>query len=325
MKAFLLIVNTFLLSLAVIVNTLESNRHHSSSFTNYDCGDTIPAVILRENGLTKLADLLLTSEDGLVETLSGPGPFTLFAPTDEAFASMSLYNFDAAEDVNLLKDILTYHVAPLEITSAFLSAIQQVYQLPTLQGSAPVRINVYRENERAITLFDPVKTVTINGALALKSLQACNGLIYMIDKVLNPADLMPENDELEIFDRYGLTTVKRILDVLGAVQSVNIFFGPKTLFAPTDAAFAALPPGFLDELLADKKKLLTFINTHVVSGYHYSRGLETGPILSFGAVVDVQVSHGKITYGGANILIPDITNVQGVIHVIDACVLPDLE
>jgi transforming growth factor-beta-induced protein len=84
------------------------------------------------------------------------GPFTLFAPTDEAFASMSLYNFDA-EDVNLLKDTLTYHVVPLEITSAFLSAIQQIYQLPTVQGSAPVRINVYRENERAITLFDPVK------------------------------------------------------------------------------------------------------------------------------------------------------------------------
>jgi transforming growth factor-beta-induced protein len=66
------------------------------------------------------------------------------------------------------------------------------------------------------------------------------------------------------------------------------------LFAPTDAAFAALPPGFLDELFADKKKLLTFINTHVVSGYHYSQGLETGPILSFGAVVDVQVSHGEL-------------------------------
>jgi uncharacterized surface protein with fasciclin (FAS1) repeats len=59
------------------------------------------------------------------------------------------------EDVNLLKDILTYHVVAFEIPPSFLSAIQLVYLLPTVQGSAPVRINVYRE-KGAIT-FDPVK------------------------------------------------------------------------------------------------------------------------------------------------------------------------
>jgi uncharacterized surface protein with fasciclin (FAS1) repeats len=64
------------------------------------------------------------------------------------------------EDVNLLKDILTYHVVAFEIPPSFLSATQQVYQLPTVQGSAPVRINVYRENG-AIT-FDPVKVKRCN-------------------------------------------------------------------------------------------------------------------------------------------------------------------
>jgi hypothetical protein len=70
---------------------------------------------------------------------------------------------------------------------------------------------------------------------------------------------------------------------------------PETIFAPTDAAFAALSPGLLDSLLSDKKKLYKFINNQIVSGYHYSRGLETGPILAaFGVVVDVQVSPGKL-------------------------------
>ncbi|EFX79441.1 hypothetical protein DAPPUDRAFT_104419 [Daphnia pulex] len=314
MNGFLLA--TFLL--LAVGSTLGSNSNqYSSSYTG--CRDTIPSV-LKKNGLTKLAALV--TEAGLVDTLSGPGPFTLFAPTDEAFAYIDPNTLKIIlEDVDLLKDILTYHVVAFEVPPSFLSATQQVYQLPTVQGSAPVRINVYRENG-AIT-FDPVKTVTVNGALVLRKLKACNGYVYVIDKVLNPKDLMAENDELEILKQYGLTTMKMIFDVLG-VLPVNIFYLPETIFAPTDAAFAALPPGLLDSLLADKKKLYKFINNHFVSGYHYSRGLETGPILSaFGAVVDVQVSHGKITYGGANVVIPDITNVQGVIHVIDAVLLTD--
>ena len=65
--------------------------------------------------------------------------------------------------------------------------------------------------------------MTVNGALVLRKLKACNGYVYVIDKVLNPKDLMPENDEMEIFDRYGLTTIKKIFNVLGAIPSVNIF------------------------------------------------------------------------------------------------------
>jgi uncharacterized surface protein with fasciclin (FAS1) repeats len=84
------------------------------------------------------------------------GPFTLFAPTDEAFASIDPNTLKIIlEDVNLLKDILAYHVVAFEIPPSFLSAIKLVYLLPTVQGSVPVRINVYRENG-AIT-FDPVK------------------------------------------------------------------------------------------------------------------------------------------------------------------------
>jgi hypothetical protein len=92
-----------------------------------------------------------------------------------------------------------------------------------------MKFNICPSHSKGLKTYANIKlnffhqTVTINGALALKSLQACNGLIYVIDKVLNPADLMPENDEMEIFERYGLTTVKRILDVLGAIPSVNIF------------------------------------------------------------------------------------------------------
>ncbi|XP_046458442.1 transforming growth factor-beta-induced protein ig-h3-like [Daphnia pulex] len=316
--------NTFLLVVAVVVlaagSTLGSTQY-SSSYTGNTCRDNIPAI-LKKNGLTQLLDLV--TKAGLADTLSDPGPFTVFAPTDEAFASLDPKTLKIiSEDVNLLKDILAYHVVDFEISPTFLSTIEQVYQLPTLQGSAPVRINVYRE--KGAINFDPVKTVTVNGALVLKSLTACNGFVYVIDKVLNPKDLMPENDELEIFRRYGLTTMKRIFDAAGFTP-VNIFYRPETIFAPTDAAFAALPPGLLDELLADKKRLYTFVKTLILSGSQYSRGLECGPVLTTsGFTVEVKVTPGGFTFGGANVIIPDITNVQGVIHITDAVVLPDTE
>ncbi|XP_046458465.1 transforming growth factor-beta-induced protein ig-h3-like [Daphnia pulex] len=316
--------NTFLLAVAVVVlaaGSTSGSTQYSSSYTGNTCRDNIPAI-LKKNGLTQLLDLV--TKAGLADTLSGPGPFTVFAPTDEAFAYIDPKTLKIIlEDVNLLKDILSYHVVAFEIPPSFLSAIQLVYLLPTVQGSAPVRINVYRE-KGAIT-FDPVKTVTVNGALVLRKLKACNGYVYVIDKVLNPKDLMPENDELEIFRQYGLTTVKKIFDIVGFTP-VNIFYRPETIFAPTDAAFAALPAGVLDELLADKKRLYTFINTHILSGNQYSRGLECGPVLATsGFTVEVKVTPGGVTYGGANVVIADITNVQGVIHIIDAVILPDLE
>ena len=70
---------------------------------------------------------------------------------------------------------------------------------------------------------------------------------------------------------------------------------PETIFAPTDAAFATLPSGFLESLLADKRKLFEVISNHIVTGYKYSRGLETGPILSTsGAIVDIKVSPSEL-------------------------------
>ena len=84
------------------------------------------------------------------------GPLTVFAPTDEAFASIDPNTLQIIlKDLILLKNILSYHVVPFEISPSFISAILHTYLLPTVQGEAPVRINVYRE-KGAIT-FDPVK------------------------------------------------------------------------------------------------------------------------------------------------------------------------
>ena len=82
----------------------------------------------------------------------------MFAPTDEAFASIQPHTLQIIlKDLNLLKNILAYHVVPFEITPSYLSTIQSVYELPTVQGAAPVRINAYRE--KGSIIIGPVKVI----------------------------------------------------------------------------------------------------------------------------------------------------------------------
>jgi uncharacterized surface protein with fasciclin (FAS1) repeats len=100
--------------------------------------------------------------------------------------------------------------------------------------------------------------------------------------------------------------------------------GPYTVFAPTDEAFAKLPHGTLDALLADRRKLQKVLLYHVVPGrldaaeVTSRHGLETAQ----GARLPVTASHGKVHVGRARITATDIAASNGVIHVIDSVLLP---
>lgn len=101
--------------------------------------------------------------------------------------------------------------------------------------------------------------------------------------------------------------------------------GPYTVFAPTDAAFAALPPGILDKLLLPKNKatLAKILTYHVVSGEVLSSDIKAGAVATLeGKDVDVAVNAGKVTVNAATVTQPDVTASNGVIHVIDAVLLP---
>ncbi len=101
--------------------------------------------------------------------------------------------------------------------------------------------------------------------------------------------------------------------------------GPFTVFAPTEAAFAALPKGALDDLLkpANKAKLTKILTYHVVSGAVLSTSLKSGDVPTVEkSPVKVVVSGGKVTVGGANVVKADIKASNGVIHVIDKVLIP---
>jgi uncharacterized surface protein with fasciclin (FAS1) repeats len=111
---------------------------------------------------------------GLVETLKGPGPFTVFAPTDEAFAKLPPGTVEALlQDPARLRAVLTYHVVPGAVTSADVASLRSA---TTVQGS-----------DLAI---DATSGVKVNGATVVKAdVPASNGIIHVIDTVLLPPGL----------------------------------------------------------------------------------------------------------------------------------------
>lgn len=102
--------------------------------------------------------------------------------------------------------------------------------------------------------------------------------------------------------------------------------GPLTVFAPTDEAFAKLPEGTVENLLKPENKdaLAGILLYHVVAGKIMSGdiGSSASPATLQGATLDVKANYGKVTVNGANVVTADVGASNGVIHVIDAVILP---
>lgn len=99
--------------------------------------------------------------------------------------------------------------------------------------------------------------------------------------------------------------------------------GPFTVFAPTDAAFAKLPPGTVDALLKDVPKLKAILTYHVVAGNVMAKDVKTGMVKTVnGQSLNVMANTSGVTVDGAKVTATDVAASNGVIHVIDTVVLP---
>lgn len=263
---------------------------------------------------------------GLVETLKGEGPFTVFAPTDEAFAALPAGTVEAllADPQGQLTQILLYHVVPGKVMSTDLS---DGMMAETVQGS-PV----------TFTIADGV--VKVNEAVVVAAdIEASNGVIHVIDSVILPpaeeaaAEAAPEAAAPAGNIAEVATAAGAFNTLLTAVQAAGLVDeltgeGPFTVFAPTDEAFAALPAGTLDTLLADPEGALRDILLyHVVAGKVMSTDLSDGMMAETlqGAPIAVSIADGAVKVNGVNVVSADIEASNGVIHVIDAVILPPAE
>jgi uncharacterized surface protein with fasciclin (FAS1) repeats len=99
--------------------------------------------------------------------------------------------------------------------------------------------------------------------------------------------------------------------------------GPFTVFAPTDEAFKKLPPGAYDALLKDSARLKAVLNYHVVPGYFISGDVKPGEVMTLqGTTLIAAVSPSELRVNGARVVRADIAATNGVVHIIDAIILP---
>ncbi len=248
---------------------------------------------------------LLTKAD-LVTTLQGTGPFTVFAPTDTAFANAGIdpANFNTQPEIDALTDILLYHVVSGEVPS---SAVTDG-MLATMVNGDKIKLEVSNG------------VVTLDGATVTSAdVQASNGIIHVIDSVLTPpVDIPATAQTTTIHDSLVAAVIQA--DLLSTLQGP----GPFTVFAPTDQAFTNAGINLADLNTPEGKATLSDILLyHVVSSEVPSSAVTDcmSADAANGQPLSFTVGNG-VMVNDANIITTDVVSSNGLIHVIDKVLTP---
>lgn len=313
--------NSFLLGASIVtaISTaalaLNATPHSSSTSPLPDsckatataAGKTVVETAVAAGNFKTLVAAIQAAK--LAEALSAKGPFTVFAPSDEAFAKLpkgTLEQLLKPENIETLKAILTYHVVAGDVRA------KDVVKLAGAMSLGGQRLTIHAGEDG----------VRVAGAKVVSTDIACsNGVIHVVDTVLMPAT---KNLVATAVDAGQFTTLAKALGAAGLVDALS-GKGPFTVFAPTDAAFAQLPEGTLESLLRPEHKdqLVAILKYHVVSGRVYSDGLKTGTVDTLGGTkLRIEVDAHGAHIGGASVAKADIETSNGVIHVIDQVLVP---
>ena len=274
--------------------------------------NTVVDIIVNSEVHTVLEDAVVAA--GLVDALNGEGPFTVFAPTDDAFtALLAALGFTAEELLAYpgLTDVLLYHVVGAQALSTDLSDGQEITTLLDEDVQVTITADGVFINQAQVIVAD---------------LEADNGVVHVIDAVL-----VPEMEELPetVVDIIVESEVHTLLELaVGAAGLVDALSGegPFTVFAPTDDAVVALTEALgisADDLLA-LPNLGEILQYHVVAGEAFSDDLEDGQMITtlLGQDVTVSIDDAGVMINEAMVIIADLEAENGVVHVIDAVLVP---
>jgi transforming growth factor-beta-induced protein len=245
---------------------------------------------------------------GLADPLANGGPFTLFAPTDDAFAALPAGTVESLlNNIPALQNILLYHVLDGSKT-AYELLIKRTAE--TLQGET-VAVSIDRNG------------VFINKSPVINpNVKAPNGIIHVIGAVLLPPP--PQPNLIETLENDGrFTTLLTALEIAGLTDTVATG-GPFTLFAPTDAAFAALPSGTLASLINDVPALKNILLYHAVEGSQSAKELlrESKVETLQGSNVRVFKKRNDVFINRSKVIESNISASNGIIHAINQVLLP---
>ena len=278
----------------------------------------IDAVIIPENQNTVYDVIsnsvdhttLLTAVDaaGLDFDLQNGAAFTVFAPTNEAFEALSpnLVNALLTDPTGVLTEVLQYHVVE---SIAISEGLTEGQTIGTLFGE-----DVIVGTEGGIT---------INGAIVtVADIPTINGVVHIIDAVLIP-DGASTIVDIVVNSEIHTTLEQAVIDA-GLVNALSGEAGDLTLFAPTDEAFDLVDPEELDAILADPAGLLADVLLyHAIPGIVLESDVITGDVPTlFEEDISIDASSGVVINGNATVTVTDLVGINGVVHVINAVLIP---
>ena len=303
-----------------------------------------PAATAASNNPVLSTLVSAVAQAGLVDTLNGDGPFTIFAPSNDAFAALPPADLEAVlADKDLLTSILTYHVVAGKSLDA--AALGAAGSLETVNGGS---------------LEFGADGTTVNGANVICSdVTTANATVHIIDTVLMPpaeemsgssmtdssAMMAPSGSGCAAVPADGegsfggmandpaataasnnpvLSTLVSAVAQAGLVDTLN-GDGPFTIFAPTNDAFAALPAADLQAVLADTDLLTSVLTYHVIAGQSLSSQelIEMGTATTVnGADLVITDVDGTLTVNGIPTVCMDVPTANATVHIIGGVLLP---
>ena len=302
-------------------------------------------IVIETEKLSLLEQAVIKTD--LLETLQSEGPFTVFAPEDEAFAQLlmalgdefnSLDDFDTEEEIQLLRQIVLYHVIPGQTIPS--TELQEGSVSSALTGNTLEIIS----KESAFVIGDatdiPANILEVN-------FFASNGVAHIIDKVLLPQIALEFLSKMQLENIVEIATSTNDLSLLvdalvqanaGLVEALQTD-GPFTVFAPTNHAFVQLLEALGDDYnsLSDfdtqeeKDLLVAILTYHVVQGSAvFSSDISEGQQVSTlnGDFITFSLDNGVFLNDKSNlparVITPDIEASNGVVHLIDKVLLPQI-
>ena len=273
---------------------------------------TVFDVIAASESHTTLETALLTA--GLDDALNGNGPFTVFAPSNDAFA-----NIPEADLNNLLANAAQLNAVLLHHVHA---------------GNLSGQDVVAMDGMSIETLNNDQLMVTVNGSTVLidvatvtaTDIVADNGVVHVIDMVLMPETLTTVFDVIANSENHTqLENAILTADLDGALNGV----GPFTVFAPSDDVFDELTELALQALLDNTELLTSILLHHVHSGELLAADLLTMDGMTIETLnedeLSISISGQTVKIDMATVTAPDLTAINGVVHVIDMILMPEID
>jgi len=298
----------FMIAFAVLVTSCDNNDDDDMGTDS-----NVVGVIQSNPDLSTLSGAI--SAANLETALSGPGPFTIFAPTNAAFAKLdpAILN-NIISTPSLLTALLQYHVVSGNVKSSDLTN----GPVETLLSGQTVDVNISGG------------MVTLNGTseVTQADLMATNGVVHIIDEVLLPEDFYAQtivqiaasNPDFSIL--VSALSKPELADLLAAANDPT---SDLTVFAPNNAAFNATLEVLGKESIDDLPVTLLreIVMYHILGSSVMSSELTNGevPTILEGESVTVDLTNG-VMIDNSNVIAADIKAINGVIHAIDGVSLP---